>query len=179
MGAGAPNSQTLSHLFKPRRSLGFQYYARLRSLRKIIPTVKRAQNDFRVWVEDGLGVVAVTPMEWMLILGGLVIFGMQAVTVFHTTRTRSNMDDLVHGVANAMQHLSQRLEGIEKIPEILQDLNLGGVQLMPQKSLGEIVMEKIMERMSFGKNIDSHPPPEVWPDADQPENLPPVSDSEA
>ncbi len=119
-----------------------------------------------------------TPIELMLIFGGLVIIGMQAVTVFHTSRTRSNMQDLIEGIAGGMGHIHQKMESIEQIPQILQDLNLGGVQLMPQKSLGEIVMEKIMENFRQKKNIDhSEPVQDSWPEDAQPESPPLVSDS--
>ena len=115
----------------------------------------------------------------MLIFGGMVIIGLQAVTVFHTSRTRSNMQDLIEGIAHGLSHLNHKMESIEQIPEILGDLNLGAVQLMPQKSLGEIIMEKIMERMSPIKNIDPSTTEKTWPAGEQPENPPLESVSEA
>ena len=119
-----------------------------------------------------------TLIEWILIFGGMVVLGMQAVTVFHTSRTRSNMQDLIEGIAGGMGHMHQKMESIEHIPQILQDLNLGGVQLMPQKSLGEIVMEKIMENFRQKKNIDpAEPVQDPWPEDVQPESPPLVSDS--
>ena len=121
---------------------------------------------------------AVTLIEWILIFGGMVVLGMQAVTVFHTSRTRSNMQDLIEGIAGGMGHMHQKMESIEHIPQILQDLNLGGVQLMPQKSLGEIIMEKIMDNFREKKNMN---PPQAdetsWPEDVQPESPPLVSDS--
>ena len=119
-----------------------------------------------------------TLIEWILIFGGMVVLGMQAVTVFHTSRTRSNMQDLIEGIAGGMGHMHQKMESIEHIPQILQDLNLGGVQLMPQKSLGEIIMEKIMDNFREKKNMN---PPQAdetsWHDDVQPESPPLVSDS--
>ena len=120
-----------------------------------------------------------TPMEWMLIFGGMVIIGMQAVTVFHTSRTRSNMQDLVNGLAGGIGHLAERMDALEQIPEILKEIGIGGVQLMPQKTLGESIMEHVVSKW-FGSQTDGIPnqiikdpinSEETWPDAAQPEKV--------
>lgn len=87
-------------------------------------------------------------------LGGMVVvIGMQAVTLFITRRTQTQLADLVQGTVNAVGHFNERLQAVEKIPEILQDLNLGGVQLMPQKTLGETIVEGAI-KMFWGNNED-------------------------
>ena len=80
-------------------------------------------------------------MMWVLFGGVVAMIGMQAVTLFNTHRAKKQLEDLLNGTVNAVGHFNERLQGIEKIPEILQDLNLGGVQLMPQKTLGETILD--------------------------------------
>lgn len=89
-----------------------------------------------------------------LILGGVVaLIGMQAATLFSTRRTHQSLIDLTNGTVNAVGHFNERLEGIEQIPQILQELNLGGVQLMPQKTIGETILEGIMGHF-WGNNAE-------------------------
>lgn len=78
---------------------------------------------------------------WVLCGGVVAMIGMQAVTLFNTRRTDIKLQELIQGTVNAVGHFNERLQDIEKIPEILQDLNLGGVQLMPQKTLGETILD--------------------------------------
>lgn len=122
-------------------------------------------------VRVGLGVDAVTPLELMLILAEMVTLGMLAVVVFHTARTRSNMADLVEGIAQGLGHLSSRMETVEQIPEILKEIGVGGVQLMPQKTLGESIMEHVVGKWFNSNSIIDPPKSETpWPDAAQPES---------
>ena len=104
---------------------------------------------------------------------------MQAVTVFHTSRTRSNMQDLVNGLAGGIGRLAERMDALEQIPEILKEIGIGGVQLMPQKTLGESIMEHVVSKW-FGSQTDGIPnqiikdpinSEETWPDAAQPEKV--------
>lgn len=91
-----------------------------------------------------------------------------AVTLFLHRRSLQNDADLVQGLAQSLAHIASQLEKIEQIPAVMQDLNLGGVNLMPQKTLGETIMEHVMANFFGGKPktkiIDGENTAEAWPD---------------
>ena len=108
----------------------------------------------------------------ILLIGGIVTcFGTSAVSLIRTHRIDRNVTMIMEGLGNGLGHLDSKLEGVAQIPQILHDLNLGGVQLMPQKTLGEVVAEKVMSAI-FGqgaenKTIDGNNAAEAWPDEKQ------------
>lgn len=94
--------------------------------------------------------------------------------------TRSELHQLAQGIGGGFQQIIPSIEEIKGIPEVLRSLDLGGVQLMPQKSLGEMVMEHLMRRFQSDQTssqdksgVKSTPttiePPNPEP-ADAPEN---------
>ena len=120
--------------------------------------------------------MATTQMDWLLIGGMVALISLSAVSLWHSRKVKLSQDMLVEGIANAFGVLNEQLKSVEQIPQILQDLNLGGVQLMPQKTLGETIMENVMAHFFSSnqktKTIESEEPAEAWPDASQPENEP-------
>jgi hypothetical protein len=90
--------------------------------------------------------------------------------IWHVLKLRSGQQEIAHGFGQAFTQIIQRLEVVEAIPEVLKDLNLGGVTLQPNKNLGEIVLEAIMGRITGG--VKTTPPfGGPWPHEEKPEHL--------
>ena len=79
------------------------------------------------------------PLVIGVLLASSFVLWINALVLHHRGR------ELTLGLAQEMaQHLGSMqkvIEDIAQIPEVLQDLNLGGVQLMPQKTLGETILD--------------------------------------
>ena len=115
--------------------------------------------------------MGMTPMEILLIGGIVACLGTSTVSLIRTHRINQNVNLLMEGLGNGLGHLDAKLEGVSQIPQILHDLNLGGVQLMPQKTIGEVIAEKVMSTI-FGsppetKTLDENNSVESWPDEKQ------------
>ena len=120
--------------------------------------------------------MAATQMELILFGGMVALILLSAVSLWHSRKVKLSHEMLVEGIANAFGVLNEQLKSVEAIPKILQDLNLGGGQLLRQKTLGESIMENVMAHF-FGsdpktKTIETDEPGESWPDAKPPENEP-------
>lgn len=76
----------------------------------------------------------------------ILALGMSIWTLFMVRITRSELHQLAQGIGGGFQQIIPSIEEIKGIPEVLRSLDLGGVQLMPQKSLGEMVLDHIMQR---------------------------------
>lgn len=86
-----------------------------------------------------------TTWEILVILGGLGLYFLGAVTLYQTRRTRIELHGLAEGIANAYGNINENMKSIAELPEVMKDLNLGGVQLMPQKPLLQSLIEQWFE----------------------------------
>jgi hypothetical protein len=96
----------------------------------------------------------VSVLETFLIVAVCFSFLMHGVTLFHLIKARSDIENLSNGSANAFAIIGQNLQGVAELPQLLSELNLGGVQLMPQKTLGETILEGIMSHF-WGNNDET------------------------
>ena len=81
-------------------------------------------------------------------------------------RSRAESFMMMKEVAKQIVTMTEILDDIAEIPAVLQDLNLGGVELRPQKSILELGFEWLTNRNSpEGVNSTPHLP-DPWPHAD-------------
>ncbi len=122
----------------------------------------------RVWV--GFGVVL--GMEGVVVSVCVVlVILLNAFILNLSLKQRAHLSVLEQGVAGAFQAIHDRLQEIVDLPEALS--GIGGVQLMPQKTFGEIAMEHIMNRFFGTERLNEHPVSDkAWqqPDVEQPSN---------
>ncbi len=81
-------------------------------------------------------------------------------TLIQVRITRSELHQMATGIGGGFQQIIPSIEEIKGIPEVLRSLDLGGVQLMPQKSLGEMVLDHVMRRFqgeSQNSGVESTP----------------------
>ena len=105
------------------------------------------------------------PLVIGVLLASSFVLWITAFVLHHRGR------ELTIGLAQEMaQHLGTMqkvIEDIAQIPEVLQDLNLGGVELRPPKSIVELGFEWFMNR-NASEGVNSTPPlVESWPEPDQ------------
>jgi len=111
------------------------------------------------------------PLVIGVLLASSFVLWINALVLHHRGR------ELTIGLAQEMaQHLGSMqkvIEDIAQIPEVLQDLNLGGVELRPPKSIVELGFEWFMNR-NASEGVNSTPPlVESWSEPDQePQNQP-------
>jgi len=98
----------------------------------------------------------------VVISGFLFLSLFVGFAIWHVLKLRSGQRDIAQGFGQAFTQIIQRLEVVEAIPDVLRDLNLGGVTLQPNKNLGEIVLEAIMAKITGG--VKNTPPfGGAWP----------------
>jgi len=86
-------------------------------------------------------------------------------------KQKAHLSLLEQGVAGAFQAIHERLQEIVDLPEALS--GIGGVQLMPQKSFGEIAIEHIMSTLFGGERLNDEPDSaEAWQEQEPSEKLP-------
>jgi hypothetical protein len=78
-------------------------------------------------------------------------------TIWHVLALRKGQQQLAQGMGVGISKVIERLEIVESIPEVLQELNLGGVTLQPNKTVGEMVFEAIVARMTGETTNDFNP----------------------
>jgi len=94
--------------------------------------------------------------------------------IWHVLALRSGQRQLAEGIGMGVGKVIERLEVVEAIPEVLQELNLGGVTLQPNKTVGEMIFETIVARMTGETTNDFNPLANLnGPTQDDQENNPP------
>jgi hypothetical protein len=78
-------------------------------------------------------------------------------TIWHVLALRKGQQQLAQGIGVGVGKVIERLEVVEAIPEVLQELNLGGVTLQPNKTVGEMIFETIVARMTGDNTNDFNP----------------------
>jgi len=95
-------------------------------------------------------------------LGVVLVVLLNAFILAQALKNRTHLTMIEQGVAGAFQAIHTRLQEIADLPEALA--GVGGVQLMPQKSFGEIAIEHIMGHMFGEKRLNAQPESaETWP----------------
>lgn len=117
----------------------------------------------QLWVRFG----AVLEMDIFLIVFGVVSVCLLNISILALSlQNRTQLAVLEQGFAAALTSIYESVQQIADLPEALK--GVGGVQLMPQKTFGEIAAEMIMGKI-FGQQAGLNDEP-VSPDSWQPEN---------
>lgn len=99
------------------------------------------------------------------LLFGLAITCLVGFNTWHVLKLRGELGQLGPALGGAFQSLQAQLEQIADLPEVLK--GVGGVQLMPQKSFGEIMVEHLTNHFFGGKEdqplSDADPDAQAWP----------------
>jgi len=102
----------------------------------------------------------------LVALGGGLLTLFLTVVLLHKKQAELSIS-IGREMATQIMSFSEVVDDIAQIPAILQDLNLGGVELRPPKSLVELGFEWFMNREK-GEGVNSTPPlAELWPEQDQ------------
>ena len=96
-------------------------------------------------------------MVEVVLVGIILLFVLSGLTIWHVLALRKGQVELANGIGIGVKTLLDRLEVVEHIPEVLQDLNLGGVTLQPNKTVGEMIFETIVARMTGDTTNDLNP----------------------
>ena len=122
-------------------------------------------GQLEVWVRDwsGMEVFVLVVLALSCTLIGCLLY----LSLSHSKR----LNALIEGTAFAFEDVRGRLEFMEGLPELLE--KVGGVTLQPQKSFGEILLDKAVDHFSSRKErlnvlTDSEEP---WPQGKE-ENQP-------
>jgi hypothetical protein len=78
-------------------------------------------------------------------------------TIWHALALRKGQEQLAQGMGMGISKVIERLDIVDSIPDVLQELNLGGVTLQPNKTVGEMIFETIVARMTGDKTNDFNP----------------------
>tara|TARA_Y100001963_G_C6784333_1_gene451744 strand:+ start:3013 stop:3390 length:378 start_codon:yes stop_codon:yes gene_type:complete len=102
----------------------------------------------------------------LIVLGGGLFAILLTVVLLHKKQVELSIS-IGREMASQIMSFSEVVDEIASIPGILQELNLGGVELRPPKSLVELGFEWLMNR-DRGEGVNSTPPlAELWPEQDQ------------
>tara|TARA_Y100000593_G_scaffold89316_1_gene173303 strand:+ start:263 stop:616 length:354 start_codon:yes stop_codon:yes gene_type:complete len=113
-------------------------------------------------------------MVEVVLVGIILLFVLSGLTIWHVLALRKGQVELANGIGMGVKTLLDRLEVVEAIPEVLQELNLGGVTLQPNKTVGEMIFETIVARMTGDSTNDFNPLRNLnGPTQDYQENNPP------
>lgn len=100
-----------------------------------------------------------------ILLFSVAITFIVGFNTWHVLKLRGEMLQLGPVLGGAFQSLQGQLEQIADLPEVLK--GVGGVQLMPQKSFGEIMVEHITNHFFGGKGdqplSNAEPDAQAWP----------------
>ena len=100
-------------------------------------------------------------------MGAVAVFRviiLQFVTLFQLYIQRQNTLELAQGIAHAYGNIAETMQNVADIPEVLKELGIGNVQLMPQKPLGHVLFEKFIERLNPKNIITETNEPNSWPE---------------
>lgn len=101
----------------------------------------------------------------LILLFALASTFIVSFNTWHVLKLRGEITQLGPALGGAFQSLQGQLEQIADLPEVLK--GVGGVQLMPQKSFGEIMVEHLTNHFFGGKEdqplSDADPDPQAWP----------------
>jgi hypothetical protein len=101
----------------------------------------------------------------LILLFALASTFIVSFNTWHVLKLRREMVQLGPALGGAFQSLQGQLEQIADLPEVLK--GVGGVQLMPQKSFGEIMVEHITNHFFGGKEdqplSNAQPETQAWP----------------
>ena len=111
----------------------------------------------------------------LVFLGGLGLYFLGVVTLYQTRRTRIELHGLAEGIAKAYGNINENMKSIAELPDVMKDLNLGGVQLMPQKPFLQTLVEQWFENRASKDIKTENNEGESWQNAKDPQN-PPLED---
>lgn len=96
-------------------------------------------------------------------------------TIWHVLALRKGQQQLAQGIGVGVGKVMERMEVVESIPIALQELNLGGVTLQPNKTVGEMIFETIVAKMTGDNTNDFNPLANLnGPSQDSKEKEPPI-----
>lgn len=73
----------------------------------------------------------------------MAVISFQIINLNQSRRTRLDLHSLAQSLAEAFGSVTNQLAQIEELPHVLKELGVGGVQLMPQKTVQESIVEHI------------------------------------
>jgi len=109
--------------------------------------------------------------EIVILFGVVLVVSLNACVLILGLKNKRQLTHVEMGMAAALKAIYERVDELVDLPETLQ--GIGGVQLMPQKSFGEIAIEHIMGTLFGEKRLNAeHESEEAWPQGVEPEKLP-------
>ena len=96
-------------------------------------------------------------MDGVTLFAFLSLSVLSVFTIWHALALRKGQFHIAEGIGAGIAKVIERLEIVESIPEVLQELNLGGVTLNPNKTVGEMIFETIVSRMTGDTTNDFNP----------------------
>ncbi len=105
------------------------------------------------------------PLEIGVVVATFFVLWLTVVVLHH--RANALSIQIAQEMASQLIRTGEVIDEIAHIPSVLQDLNLGGVELRPPKSIVELGFEWLMNR-NAPEGVNSTPPlAESWPEHDQ------------
>jgi len=96
-------------------------------------------------------------MDGWALFGIVLLLLLSVFTIWHALALRKGQHQLAQGLGVGIGKVMERLAIVEAIPEVLQELNLGGVTLHPNKTVPEMIFDLVVAKITGDNTNDFNP----------------------